>query len=175
MSLTLLEAQPNFPKADISSSAAGFLEFFLQNQQLVEASHPTAEQSRRLYVLVHGAIAASARILDLEHQAHGSLSNGMTNYEVISSLVAPQPPLEAEVIAALATNSLIEKLDSAKFVDFMIDSRDEFVEQQPNTAAVIKLAAQRFYPHAAEYAIMGAAIERRLELDANEMRDTYTV
>ena len=176
MSITVLEHQPDFPKEDLSNKNADFFELFLQNSDLVELSHPVAEQSRTLYVMAHRAITSAANILDSDHYSHGSLSSGISYYEIISSMVAMHPPLEQEARAAIAAQSLVSRLDDkSAFINLMVDARDKFTSEQPNAAEVIKSAASRYHKSAEQYAVVGAAVIRDLELQAEEIHSQYDV
>jgi hypothetical protein len=168
MKLTTLDYQPEFPEVDLTDNNAAFLEVFLQNQSFVEASHPRAEQYQLLYRMAHIAVTHSKDSFT-QDEHHAGFTHGFTLYEVISSLVAPKPvPLE-DVSAMAATRSFNLALRGNNFTDFLTDAYDDFTHQQTATAEVISNAASRYHPGLTHYAVMGAAIERQLELEARDL------
>jgi hypothetical protein len=168
MKLTTLDYQPDFPEVDLTENNAAFLEIFLQNSSLVEASHPRAEQYQLLYRLAHIAVSQSKDSFT-QDEHHAGFTQGFTFYEVISSLVAPKPVLIEDVSAIAATRGLNLALRSNKLTDYLTDAYDEFTAQQAVTAEVISTAADRYHPGLTHYALMGAAIERQLELEARDL------
>lgn len=168
MKLTTLDHQPDFPEVDLTDNNAAFLEIFLENQSLVEASHPRAEQYQLLYRMAHIAVSHSKDSFT-QDEHHAGFTQGFTLYEVISSLVAPRPVLIEDVSAMAAARSFNLALRSNRFTDYLTDAYDEFTTQQTNTAEVIASAASRYHPGLTHYAIMGAAIERQLELEARDL------
>jgi hypothetical protein len=167
MSLTILEHQPNFPDVDLSEKNAAFLELFLQNEELVEASHPSAESTQLLYKMAHWTVSETRDAFD-DPSIYAGFTHGFTIYEIISSLVAPKPALAEEASVVAATRGLMTVLKSDKRVDFLVGAYDDFTHLQPVTAEIISVAAQRYHAGLTHYAIMGAAIERQLEFEARE-------
>lgn len=167
MELTVLDHQPDFPEEDLTQTNAAFFDMFLQNQALLEASHPAAEQNSLLFHFAH-MTASQAHETFNEDSYHASFTHGFTLYEIMSSLVAPRSPYLSDISVVAATRSLNIALRTKKQDEFFNNARDEFITKQPTTAEVIKIAASRYHPGIAHYAVMGAAIERQLELDARD-------
>jgi hypothetical protein len=167
MALTILEHQPAFPEEDLSDSNAAFLEMLLQNQQLVSASHIGAESSHLLYGMAHWAANQSKDAFP-DDNIHAGFAHGFTMYEIISTLVAPKITIAQKSSVVAATKGLAQVLRSDKMSDFLSDAYNEFSSLQPVTAEVIANASARHYAGLTHYSIMGAAIERQLELEARE-------
>jgi hypothetical protein len=167
MSLTILEHQPSFPDVDLSDKNAAFLEMFLQNQEFIEASHPSAESTQLLYTMAHWTVSETKDVFD-DPSIYAGFTHGFTIYEIISSLVAPKPALAEDASVVAATRGLMTALKSSKRVDFLTDAYDELTSIQPVTSEVIAAASARYHTGLTHYAIMGAAIERQLELEARE-------
>ena len=167
MELTVLDYQPDFPEVDLTENNAAFLEIFLQNNMLVEASHPQAEQYQLLYRMAHIAVTESKELFN-DDSHHAGFTHGFTLYEVISSIVAPKPPQVEPVSVLAVTRGLNIALRSDKLTDYLTDAYDDFTSTQKLTTEVITGAANRYHTGLVHYAIMGAAIERQLELDARK-------
>jgi hypothetical protein len=167
MALTLLDHQPNFPDEDLSENNAAFFELFLQNQKLIDASHPQAEATQLLYKMAHWTVNESKNVFD-DPSIYASFAHGFTIYEIISSLVAPKAQVAEDVSVVAATRGLGAVLRSSKRIDFMTDAYDEFTDLQPRTSEIINTASSRFHNGLTYYSIMGAAIERQLEFEARE-------
>jgi hypothetical protein len=167
MNLTILEAQPSFPEVDLSQNNAAFLEMFLQNKSLVEASHPSAEASQLLYSMAHWAVEQSKDSFN-NPDTHASFTHGFTMYEVVSTLVAPTPIVAREQSIFTATRDLVNALRGAQMDELLSDAYSEFIQSQPRTAEIIVAAAKRYHAGLTQYALMGAAVERQLELETRE-------
>lgn len=167
MTLTILEHQPAFPDEDLSDTNAAFLEMLLQNQQLVNANHMGAESSHLLYGMAHWAANQSKDVFT-DDNIHAGFTHGFTMYEIISTLVAPKTIIANKLSVIAATKGLAQVLRSDKMNDFLSDAYSEFSSRQPKTAEVIANASARYYAGLTHYSIMGAAIERQLELEARE-------
>lgn len=165
--LIILEPQLDFPEADLSDSNAAFLELFLQNQQQVEIMHPEVEKSRLLFELAHAA-AKQAQANFPQDDHHASFTHGFTLYEIMSSMVAPKIDEVSRTSVHVAAGHFNLALQAHNRTDILTDARDEFMAQQPRTAEVIDLASKRLYPHLSYYAVIGAAIERQLELETRQ-------
>jgi|GEM_PF-1778462 len=168
MKLTTLDYQPEFPEVDLTDNNASFLEVFLQNSTLVEATHPQAEQHQLLYGVAHSLVNDSKERFS-EEAHYAGFTHGFTLYEIISSLVSPQPVQIEKATVITATTGLTWALHSSRLDKYLTDAYDEFTHQQVATAEVISNAASRYHPGLTHYAIMGAAIERQLELEARDL------
>lgn len=169
MAITILDHQPDYPQVDLTSKNAEFFEFFLQNNQLVEQSHPSAESSNKLFLAAHLA-ASHAKDVFYDPSTHAGFTHGFTLYEIISSLVAPNAPEEENLpVINFATRKLVDALHSDKLDDYLTDAFDEFRALQPITSEVISRASQRFHPGLTHYAVMGAAIERQFEIETKAL------
>ena len=168
MKLTTLDYQPEFPEVDLTDNNAAFLEVFLQNNTIIEAAHPQAEKHQLLYEIAHSLVKDSKDNFNDESHYAG-LTHGFTLYEIISSVVSPQP-LQLEKPALItAAKGLTWALHSSRFNEYLTDAYDDFTHQQTVTAEVVSNAASRYHPGLTHYAVMGAAIERQLELEARDL------
>lgn len=165
--LIVMEPQLDFPEVDLSDKNAAFLELFLQNQQQVELIHPEVEKSRLLFELAHAAAKDSQDIF-AQDEHHASFTHGFTLYEIVSSMVAPVVQDVGGASINVATGHFRAAIQSKDQVKFLVDARDDFLDKQPKTAEVIDKASKRIFPHLTYYAVIGAAIERQLELEARE-------
>lgn len=167
MNLTILEHQPKFPEVDLSDRNAAFFEMFLQNQELIEASHPSAESTQFLYTMAHWTVSEAKDAFN-NPSVYAGFTHGFTIYEIISSLVAPKDELAEKASVVAATLGLKTVLKSEYRGEFLTDAYDEFTSVQPRTAELITSASARYHAGLTHYAIMGAAIERQLEFEARE-------
>lgn len=167
MALTILEHQPDFPEVDLTEGNAVFFENFLQNERLVELSHPSAEANQLLFKIAHlAAYQAKDSFRDDTH--HAGFVDGFTKFELMASILAPNPYPIADRSVIIASRKLVDVLHSEKLTTYLGDAYDEFRQQQPIAAEVIEIAAKRFHPGLAYYAVMGAGIERQFELETRE-------
>lgn len=167
MNLTILEHQPDFPDVDLSEKNAAFFEVFLQNKDIIAASHLSAESTQLLYKMAHWTVSEVKNTFD-NPSIYAGFTHGFTVYEIISSIVAPKPALAESASVVAATRGLMTVLKSDKRTDFLVDAYDNFTELQPTTAEIIAAASARYHSGLTHYAIMGAAIERQLEFEARE-------
>jgi hypothetical protein len=167
LALTILEHQPEFPEVDLTDSNAAFFENFLQNNQLVELSHPSAEANQLLFKIAHLA-ASQAKDSFRDDTHHAGFTHGFTMYEIISSLVAPNPYPIRDTSVIIAARQLVDALHGDALTTYLSDAYEEFRQEQAATAEVIESAAKRFHAGLTYYAVMGAAIERQFELETRE-------
>lgn len=177
MSILSVEFQPDFPKQDISDTNAELLEILLLNQTFIEKSHSLAEKNQELYGTLHTtAKKHEAQFPVGNPDPHTSFLYGMSLYEVTAGFVRP-PSENKNHVLTFARTSLGTILRSSHAIDSLVDAMYDMREAQPKLARVIITAAGRAYSlKTAEYALMGAAIERDFELttpfiDTNQTND----
>lgn len=170
---TVLEKQGQFPEEDLTDRNAAFLDNFLQDELLVNASHPHSEQQNSIFKMAHRAVAAEPNLLDNANE-HASFSQGFTYYEIMSELVSPEvkDPLHDHV-ALVAAESLMVVLRGDRQSKYLMDAVEEFSDKQPQAASVIENAARRVHRDAVIYTLMGAAVERRIELETKAFQDKF--
>ncbi|HET8883945.1 MAG TPA: hypothetical protein VFM68_00560 [Candidatus Saccharimonadales bacterium] len=167
METPILKHQYDFPEVDLTEENAAFLENFLQNYSLVEASHLDTKQSHLLYNMAHIAAKQSQGVFNNDNY-HAEFAHGFTTYEIITSLVTPRPAYTKAPSVIAASRNLADALDGQNLREFLTDTYDEFNTQQPTTVEVVTHATDRYRHGLARHAILGAAVKRQLELDTRE-------
>jgi len=161
-----LEAQPDFPRADLTDANAALLELVLANNREVATAHQLAEWAVWLYQLSHPAVQqAGQRVAAIEPHLP-AFSHGVSAYEAIAALVQAAPA-EADQLAVRANAlSLGSGLAEAALFGYVDDASEQFKLVMPRTAKVVQTSAERLQHDVAGYAIIGAAVARQFELDA---------
>jgi hypothetical protein len=161
MTLLRLESQPDFPAEDISDANASILEFLMQNKEILNNSHNSAELAY-FYRLGHHALTATAQPQLNDNTRLHAFSHGIGTYEAVSMMVRPNGVAHDEKTSTLHIMSATHTLNK-NFVGAVVDAKDRFTSELPNTAYVIGESAARFYDNHTDYALSGAAIARELE------------
>ncbi len=140
---------------------ANFFSVFLASPDIRTASHARAEQLW-LYRMGHPLLVDTCQYLD-DPDRIGAVSHGITTYESIGLLLRQTSDfsdLSVDHVGAIGFN--IHDLNS--LLALLDDSRAEFAGMA-NTAEIVAETAEYTYPGMGEFAICGAALARRLELE----------
>lgn len=163
-----LQPQPDFPREDLTDSNAGMLELMLANAMIVYRGHQSAEKVSYVFSVGHRAImAGNSRVFDGEHNKISAINLGVSSYETIAALVGDEGQGDFFTVntngAALATVH-----GDYQLIKYQQEAYERFLSETPRAAEVVSKSAGRYHGHLAYYAVYGAAIAYRFELDAEE-------
>jgi hypothetical protein len=163
--ITGIEAQPNFPKEDLTDDNAAILELLLSNRDLVGESHVISEQTSWIFKVGHRVIATVASgILEKDDRLE-ALDHGTTIFEAMSGLLTATPVNSSALFAVETQAAAWTQADAAQSADYQQEAYEAFHRDLPKAEEVVTIAAARFYPHFTGYALIGAAMARQFELD----------
>lgn len=167
MNIARVELQPNFPRDDITDHNAAMIEFLLQDTNLVERTHELSESNVYLYKIGHEALRRFGIANDFSLASHLAFSHGAAAYETMATIVRPIAPRYDYFQTLGQVSSILDLVnDGGRAAAQFIDARDRFTSEQPNAAETIKSASKLYdIPLPIDYIILGAAIERQLEMD----------
>ncbi len=165
--ISSVETQELFPYEDATDSNAQHLSLMLANKLLVETGHKAAENVSWAFRVGHPSIErGTQRIFDggyIEAISHGiAVLEAMNVY--LNGMYADR---SNALVVNLSAHELLSGAE-ARLRNQAISSLQEFKERMPRTTEVISDASQRFFGPLTEYAVLGAAIERKIVLDAVE-------
>ena len=163
--ITGIEAQPNFPREDLTDDNAAILELLLSNRELVGESHAISEKTSWVFKVGHRVVnAVAAGILERDGRLE-AVNHGTTVYEALSALLAAAPTRTSELFAVEMQAATWTQADATRAVTYQQEAYAAFHQELPRTKEVVESAAGRFYPHLTSYALLGAAMARQFELD----------
>ncbi len=162
-----VEAQPRFPQEDLSDDNAALLELMLANREIAQMGHVGGEQFVPAFQYIHPAALQGAKRVYEGVARIEAVDHGVATFETMCVMTASLTPING---AEAARNSMLfaAAFDDAQIGLYMADSLDTFREQLPRASEVIKLASYRFFGSLTEYALLGAAITRRIELASRD-------
>lgn len=155
--------QPEFPHDDLTVGNASILQLMLANKLVARDYHEGAENAGILFRTLHPA-------LDNTIGDSPAISHGTTIFEAIHAAVASTtvPDVEhPELQIALVKPDVVRALGSRAGV---LQLASEFRSEMPRTAETIVETFPRVYTADPQYLVAGAAIERKIVLDALELR-----
>lgn len=161
-----VESQPQFPVEDISDNNASMLELMLANNDIVQMGHIEVEKIAWVFRVGHPAVVRSlGRIYD-ESERLNAIDHGVAVFEAASSLLCNAPSGEESVVNTNAV-ALVRGFSERKLSDYVDTAYQDFVTSLPNTRDIVASSSERFYPERGNYAVLGAALVRQFQLDAN--------
>jgi hypothetical protein len=143
--LMFANTQPNFPSEDISEANAMYLGLMMQNHESLEFQHSVAENSSFLYRYGHPALVSMMNSCLAERVQIKAFEHGISTYESIASYATLrfERPGHGEVAVQAYMNAPTPSFDP---VIILSEATDRFVNEMPNTKAVISETADRFFP-----------------------------
>lgn len=160
-----MEAQPDFPHSDISDTNASILELLLQNRDITNESHNTAETHSWLFRLGHRAIYASMSQAIENQESLAALSTGISTYEVISSLVRPVDALVLHNNPEVSSYFTDPNTPYQGYLHIIDEAREQFSASMKRTGSVVTAVAGRHHAAHTDYALTGAALAYLAERD----------
>ena len=164
--LSEIEAQKLFPYEDLTDRNANQLSLMLANKLIVSEGHKAAEQVNWAYRVGHPSIEkGTQRIFDgtyIEAISHGVAVLEAMNVH-LNGIYADQSDM---LVVNSSAHDILGGATEARLRDHAVSSLEEFKQDMPRTTEVISEASQRFFGPLTEYAVLGAAIQRKLVLDA---------
>ena len=106
----------------------------------------------------------TGEVLDYDKRFN-ALDYGAGIYEATSLLLAATPVRESETFAVQTQAAAWVKAGSEKLIEYQEEAYASFNQNLPRTKEVVEAVSCRFYPHLANYAILGAAMAHQFELD----------
>lgn len=163
-----LEAEPNFPRQDLSDNNAMLLELMLTNADIVTAGHTNAEKISWVFRAGHPAMRYAANRIITGSDRVVAFDHGISSYETIAALLDTVPDYcDMFTINANAV-ALTSGFPDLKLDNYVENAYRDFLNDMPRTAEVVLTSSRRFHPSAATYAVAGAAVARQFELDGIE-------
>ncbi len=163
--ITGIELQPEFPKEDLSENNALLLELLLANQPMLQAAHTAIKEVSWISRVGHPTINRCANNLYEDSTQEEAIDHGIVGYEAIHSLVVPT----IERVHSFATERqsirLLRDFDIEELRNHALDTADDFTNTLPRTSVTIERMSKRFIGNMTHYALLGAALARRFELD----------
>jgi hypothetical protein len=163
--ITGIEAQPNFPREDLTDDNAAILELLLSNRDLVGESHAISEQTSWVFRVGHRVVnTVAAGVLERDGRLE-AVNHGTTVYEAMSALLTAAPTDTNELFAVEKQAAAWTEADTTNAVTYQQEAYAAFHQDLPRAKEVVEAAASRFYPHFTGYALLGAAMARQFEID----------
>lgn len=159
-----LHSQPNFPFVDLSETNAAITAVMVASPELTAATHVQSEGLHPVFRRTHPAIERGAERVYDEFAKMRAISYGAAVFEVIAALVSAQPDAEREAIL-LTTGAFAASSSRTNIMRFTWDAEDVFRSEMPLTTEVVTEAAQSGNTNPS-YAVLGAALTRKLSIDA---------
>lgn len=163
--LTVLAVQPDFPREDLTDTNAEWLELMMANRELLDQGHRSGEELSWMFRVAHRAVVHKANDLYDRVQRIEAIDHGIATFEAINTMVGSEYP-QGEVGDVTIKTFQFLKMDATQTDRYFETALDEFREQTPRTAEVVARSSQRFYASLTAYAVFGAALSRKLELDS---------
>lgn len=162
--LLFANTQPNFPNEDLSKANALYLGLMMQNHESLDFQHTVAENSSFLYRFGHPALVSMMNSCLIETVQSKAFEHGISTYESIASYATLrfERPGHSETAVQTYMNVQTPSFDP---IIMLSEATDQFVNEMPNTKAVIVETADRFFPYHINYALGGAAMAYYLETD----------
>lgn len=161
-----IETQPSFPLEDLSDKNAETLELLLSNKLIVSEFHDVAEKSAWAFKVGHPATTHCAgRLYDGAYIE--AVSHGAAVLEAMNTAVVGVAASEADMFRVNSSaHDLISHASEGRLRGHSLAALDDFRDQMPLTAEVVGSASRRFFGALTDYAILGAALERRIVVDS---------
>ena len=163
--LTGLSAQQEFPRVDLTEDNADMLELLMANAELVGQSHQAIEQVSWVFKLGHATIMHGAPLIHDDDARLAAIDHGAATFEAMTCLMQGIAVVsDIQVVNNQAAR--LRKTTVTKLGNYMDESLDSFTTEMPRTVDVIRSSSRRFHGPLTNYAILGAAMSRRFDLDS---------
>lgn len=163
MKLLQLEAQPDFPRHDISPQSADIITLPLLNATWTKEVHRQIEAVTPFYRLSHTALRAVAMERFTSPQVN-AFSHGVALYEATASLVRPHVISEIDPHTLQTILQTIVFTDKDFVLDILADAHAKMHRQLPHMTQVLGEVASRFHAMEHSYVLAGGAMAYRLEM-----------
>lgn len=161
--ITGLSPQPRFPREDLTDENASLLELMMANHELLERSHTAVEQLSYLFQVGHKSIRSRASHLFDDTDRIAALDHGITSFEAITAMVDGSS-MVSDIIPVHNQALRIMHMDETELGSHIDQALDDFRQQTPRTAEVVRASSSRFHGPLTTYALLGAAMSRHFEL-----------
>lgn len=162
--VTGITHQPNFPREDLSESNADMLELMLANQELLQLSHEAVEQLSWIFKIGHRSIVYSAANIFDEDERLAAINHGVVSFEAIAAMVGGNV-MDSNIIPTNREAVRLLQLKTTRLSNYFDEALEDFRDRTPRTAEVVRASSARFHGPLTTYALLGAAMSRRFELD----------
>lgn len=156
------DTNPNFPLEDISEQSVDILAMMLSSPELLTNLHNLAERDVRLYRLGHSAITGKISEC-IDPSVARAASVGVAVYESMSNLVRQNH--ENIGFGGILRLKLYERMTPDETLLHLEACEGPFRRHLPGAAEVVREAATSILDHDIEYAVLGAAAARQLDLE----------
>lgn len=167
-----IESQPRFPQEDLTEDNAAVLELMLANRELAQMGHSEGEQFVPAFQLLHpAALRGTARVHDDPTRLE-ALDHGVASFETLCMLLAANVAAHPRVAAVVAARFAGQGTAVTSVERYLYQSLETMRVEMPRTTEVVLSSSQRFFGYFTEYALLGAALTRQMELEAsNETKE----
>lgn len=166
-----IESQPRFPQEDLTEDNAALLELMLANPDIAKLGHAKGEQFVPAFQLIHpAALRGTARVHE-EPARLEALDHGIASFETLCLLLASNMNAHPRVAAVIAARFAGHAAAITSVEQYLYGSLETMRDEMPLTTEVVSESSRRFFGYFTEYALLGAALARQMELDAIEVDD----
>lgn len=160
-----LTPQTDFPRVDLSEDNADMLELLMANVGIVQEQHDAIENLSWIFRVGHVAILHSAGRVYENDDRLVAVNHGVAMFEAITAMVDGIAAVSDPTPVNNQASRLIQ-LDGRGVDDYFESSLESFKSDTPRTAEVVRTSSSRFHGPLVSYALLGAAMSRRFELDS---------
>lgn len=161
-----IDHQPDFPIEDLTEKNAQMLGLVRRNKQTLVEGHQAAETASVIYELGHRAFRSAFNRLFDNKSTIRAFDNGITTYEAISSLVTHPPSAEEQAPVILNAFGIARQVSARYFDEYIEEATQALIYAAPRTAEVVAdVATDHSSVHLARFAVFGAGMARKFELD----------
>lgn len=162
--LTGIAPQPEFPQVDLSDDNADLLEFMMANDDILARSHRAVELVSWIFRVGHVTILHGAAKRHDAAERLAAVDRGIKTFESITALVGGVMSM-SDTLQVNNQSARLIKTDGVELDNYFESSIDAFDQQMPRTAEVVRTSSSRFVGPLCSYALLGAAMSRKFELD----------
>lgn len=162
----VFERQPNFTHEDLTDDNADFLELYMMNLDNIEYHHGFANKISWSFRAGHDILLGCVRKL-YDERYHNALDHGITTVEAVAAAVEVQTT-SVDQFRVHRQLLQVAHMDEGQLQHYTDEALEELDDSSPRTTEVIKASASRFHGPLSTYALIGAAVSRKLERSVHQ-------
>jgi len=166
--ITGITSQPNFPREDLTPENADVLELLMANEQILDTSHEAVERMSWIFRVGHPSILHSAKKVHDDTSRLSAINHGVKSFEAITAMVGGEMAI-ADIFPTHREASRLLHLEPNLTGNYLDEAMEDFQQETPHTAEVVRSSTARFHGPLVTYAILGAAMSRKFELSVVEI------
>lgn len=165
--ITGISSQTNFPFEDLDENNAAILELMISNIDIVNQSHKLADSISLAFRIGHMAILSATQKNFDKERAMKAIDHGVASFESISAIIGAAPT-NKDTLSINRQATLLLMLKGLDLENYLDENLEGFRREMPLTTEVVSTSAARFYGHMTEYAVLGAALSRKFDIDSSD-------